>query len=40
MLDLKELLGEKYTDEVASVLDGIRDKLLINDGSYIPKNKI
>ena len=39
MLDLKELLGEKYTDEVASVLDGIRDKLLINDGSYIPKTR-
>lgn len=38
-VNFRDLLGEKYTDEVASVLDGIKDKLLINDGSYIPKSR-
>lgn len=36
-IDFKALLGEKYTDEIAIVLDGISEKLLPNDGSYIPK---
>lgn len=36
-IDFKALLGDKYTDEIASVLDGISEKLLPNDGSYIPK---
>lgn len=39
MLKLKELLGDKYTDELASVLEGVKDKLLVNDGSYIPKSR-
>lgn len=38
-IDFKALLGEKYTDEIASVLDGISDKLLPNDGTYIPKTR-
>lgn len=38
-MNFKELLGEKYTDEIASVLEGIKDKLLINDGTYIPKTR-
>lgn len=39
MVDFKVLLGDKYTDELASVLEGISGQLLPNDGSYIPKTR-
>lgn len=38
-VDFKTLLGDNYTDELASVLGGIEGKLLLNDGSYIPKTR-
>lgn len=38
-VDFKKLLGEKYTDEIASVLGELESKLLVNDGTYIPKTR-